>query len=121
MIAAILIPLSVATALYFPWFCGKCLSVASRGTTGRSSQKNQAPEFLPRPFGVLLSPMSALQHITDLCRTSRLVRKVPMQPTYDTGGVDLGLAVASCASTAVTSRSPILRVAACARVELPAT
>ena len=49
MIAAILIPLSVGTALYFPWFCGKCLSGASRGTTGRSSQKNQAPEFLPRP------------------------------------------------------------------------
>jgi hypothetical protein len=39
MIAAILNPLSVVTALYFPWICGKCLSGASRGTTGRSSQK----------------------------------------------------------------------------------
>ena len=49
MIAAILNPLSVGTALYFPWFCGKCHSGASRGTTGRSSQKNQASELLPRP------------------------------------------------------------------------
>jgi hypothetical protein len=36
------------------------------------------------------------------------------QRTYDTGGVDLGLAVASCASAAVTSRSAISQVAACA-------
>jgi hypothetical protein len=35
MIAGILSPLSVVTALYFPSFRGKCLSVVSRGTTGR--------------------------------------------------------------------------------------
>jgi len=36
------------------------------------------------------------------------------QRTYDTGGADLRLAVASCASTTVTSCSAISRVAACA-------
>jgi hypothetical protein len=46
MIAGILSPLSVATALYFPWSGGKCLSTVPRGTTG---QKKQALEFLPRP------------------------------------------------------------------------
>src|ERR1700688_4110368 len=50
MIAVILIPLSCPVALYFAWSCGKCLSTAPRGTTGRSSQKNQAPELLPSPI-----------------------------------------------------------------------
>ena len=35
MIAGILSPLSVATALYVPWFGVKCLSTVPRGTTGK--------------------------------------------------------------------------------------
>src|SRR5882724_32046 len=42
MIAGIWSPLSIATALYFPSIRGKCLSIASRGTTG---QKKTGPDF----------------------------------------------------------------------------
>jgi hypothetical protein len=45
MIAGIGRPLSIATALYFPSFRGKCLSIVSRGTTGDTLSKNQAPDF----------------------------------------------------------------------------
>jgi hypothetical protein len=46
MIAGILSPLSLATALYFPWCRGKCLSIASRGTHG---SKKISSRISPRP------------------------------------------------------------------------
>ncbi len=61
-----------------------------------------------------LSDQSTILWVDSSSTSDSRLRARCQQRTYDTGGVDLGLAVASCASTAVTSRSAISRVAACA-------
>ncbi len=91
------------------------------GSLRRPLSRGSNPFRAPGRAARQLPDQSTILLVDSSSTSDSRLRAHCQQRTYDAGGVDLGLAVASRASTAVTSRSAISRVAACARVELHAT
>jgi hypothetical protein len=66
MIAGIWSPPEHATALYFPWSHGKCLSTVPRGTTGSKKQAPDISEAQSYPARGVHPPVPPSTHLTSL-------------------------------------------------------